>query len=222
MPWRAPLLTLKGSLMKHTTTVLVSSTVVAAALALTGCAASSTTDSGMNGSGMSSSSSMPGMGDSSAGPTASGSFTAQDVTFVQEMLPHHAQAVQMSDMLLSKGSGVNTKVVALATKIKQEQSPEITEMTGWLKGWNKSASGMSGSMTGMMSSSDMTTLDKASAADAGKLYLTQMMQHHTGAIDMAKTELGKGTNPEAVTLARSIVGSQSAEITRMKDLLASL
>jgi uncharacterized protein (DUF305 family) len=208
--------------MNRTKTLLVSSTVLAAALALTGCATSSTTGSGMNGSGMSSSSSMPGMGDSSAGPAASGSFNAQDVTFVQEMLPHHKQAVQMSDMLLGKGSGVNAKVVALATKIKQEQSPEITEMTGWLKGWNKSTSGMSGSMTGMMSSSDMATLDKASAADAGKLFLTQMMQHHTGAIDMAKTEISKGTNPDAVSLAKSIVTSQSAEITQMKDLLASL
>ncbi len=208
--------------MNRTKTLLVSSTVLAAALALTGCATSSTTGSGMNGSGMSSSTSMPGMGDSSASPAASGSFNTQDVTFVQEMLPHHKQAVQMSDMLLSKGSGVNAKVVALATKIKQEQSPEITEMTGWLKGWNKSTSGMSGSMTGMMSSSDMTTLDKASAADAGKLYLSQMMQHHTGAIDMAKTEISKGTNPDAVSLAKSIVTSQSAEITKMKDLLASL
>lgn len=206
--------------MNRTKTLLVSSAVLAATLALAGCSNASQPGSGMKGSGMSSS--MAGMNDSSAGPTASGAFNSQDVTFVQQMLPHHQQAVTMSDMLLEKGSGVNTDVVALATRIKKEQSPEITEMKSWLKGWNKSASGMSGSMTGMMSGSDMTALDDATASAAGKLFLTQMIQHHTGAIDMAETEVAKGKNTNAIALAKGIITSQSAEITQMKDMLASL
>lgn len=197
--------------MNRTKTLLVSSTVLAATLALAGCAQSS--DSG-SGSGMNHSS-------SSAG--ASDSFNDQDVAFAQMMLPHHKQAVGMSDMLLAKGSGVNADVSALATKIKAEQSPEITELTGWLKDWKQStSSSMSGSMSGMMSDGDMAALDKASASDAGKLFLTQMMEHHTSAVDMAKTEVSKGKDKDAVALAKSIVSSQSAEITQMKDMLASL
>ncbi|KQQ28636.1 DUF305 domain-containing protein [Frondihabitans sp. Leaf304] len=196
--------------MNRTKTLLVSSTVLAATLALAGCSASSSSGSGMSGMGHSSSA------------AASDSFNDQDVTFAQMMLPHHKQAVEMSDMLLAKGSSVNADVVALAEKIKAEQSPEIIKLSGWLKDWNQSSAGMSGSMSGMMSDGDMAALDKASGADGGKLFLTQMMQHHTGAITMAKTEVTKGKNADAVALAKSIVSSQSAEITQMKDLLASL
>jgi uncharacterized protein (DUF305 family) len=102
------------ALMNRMKTLLVSSTVLAASLALTGCSTSSNTGSGMTG-----------MDHSSTSASASVSFSDQDVTFTLEMLPHHKQAVEMSDMLLSKGSSVNADVIALATKIKAEQSPEI-------------------------------------------------------------------------------------------------
>jgi uncharacterized protein (DUF305 family) len=196
--------------MNRKKALIISSTVLAAALALTGC------------SGTSNSGSMPGM-DMSSSSATSGTFNTQDVTFAQMMLPHHKQAVEMSNMLLAKGGAVDPKVSALATKIKAEQTPEIMTLTLWLKDWNKSTSmSMSGSMGGMMSDGDMNALDKASAADAGKLFLTQMVQHHTGAIDMAQTEISKGKNAAAVKMAKSIVSSQSAEITEMKDMLATM
>ncbi len=53
--------------------------------------------------------------------------------FAQMMLPHHKQAVEMSDMLLAKGSGVDTDVAGLAKQINAEQSPEIKQLTSWLK-----------------------------------------------------------------------------------------
>ncbi len=195
--------------MNRTKTLIISSTILAAALALTGC------------SGTTKSASSPGM-DMSSSSASAASFNTQDVTFAQMMLPHHKQAVEMSNMLLAKGGAVDPKVSALATKIKSEQTPEIMTLTLWLKDWKKSTSSMSGSMGGMMSDSDMNALDKASAANAGKLFLTQMIQHHTGAIDMAKTEVAKGKNAAAVKMANSIVSSQSAEITEMKDMLASM
>jgi uncharacterized protein (DUF305 family) len=204
------------NLMNRTKTLLISSTILAASLALAGCSTSSNSGSGMSDSGMT------GMDHSSSSASASDSFNDQDVIFTQQMLPHHEQAVEMSDMLLSKGSSVDSDVIALATKIKAEQSPEITTMKGWLKTWNQSTTSMGGSMTGMMSDSDMSDLDGATAADAGKLFLTQMTEHHTGAIDMATTEIRKGKDKEAIALARSIVSSQSAEIARMKDLLGTL
>jgi uncharacterized protein (DUF305 family) len=77
-------------------------------------------------------------------------------------------------------------------------------------------------MTGMMSSADMSALNDASAAAAGKLYLTQMIQHHEGAIEMARSEVAKGKNSDVMALAERIISSQSAEIAQMKGMLASL
>ena len=71
--------------------------------------------------------------------TASKDFNDQDVLFVQGMLPHHEQAVEMSDMILAK-DGIDPQVVEIAQKIKDEQEPEINLMTGWLEDWDASAS----------------------------------------------------------------------------------
>lgn len=142
--------------------------------------------------------------------------------FAQMMLPHHQQAIEMSNILLAKGSSVDADVVALATTIKQEQGPEIPTLSGWLKDWNqKTSSSMGPSMTGTMSEADLSTLNNATGSEAGKLFLTEMIQHHTGAIDMANAEVSQGKNPNAIALAMSIVKSQSAEISKMKVLLAS-
>ncbi|MFJ4220520.1 DUF305 domain-containing protein [Curtobacterium luteum] len=163
---------------------------------------------------------------SSSSTSAALAHNDQDVMFAQMMLPHHQQAVEMSDMLLAKGSGVDTGVTDLAKQIKAEQSPEIKQLTGWLEGWGEPAesehSGMGHSMSGMMSDSDMNGLDQASAKDAAKLYLEQMVQHHKGAVDMAKTEVDKGKNTKAVAMAKSIVSSQTEQITQLQDMLASL
>jgi uncharacterized protein (DUF305 family) len=171
-----------------------------------------------------------GSSDSSSSSTSAASVhNDQDVMFTQEMRAHHQQAIEMSDMLLDKGSDVDADVVTLAKQIKAEQAPEIKTMTGWLKAWGEptEASSMSGmdhsSMSGgMMSDSDMDALDKASAADAGKLYLEQMVEHHTSAVDMAKIEVDKGKNTDAIAMAKSIVSSQTEQITQMKDMLASM
>ncbi|MGC5168732.1 DUF305 domain-containing protein [Luteimicrobium sp. DT211] len=162
---------------------------------------------------------------SSASASSSASaHNDQDVMFAQGMLPHHEQAIEMSDMLLKKGDGVDPDVVTLAKQIKTEQQPEITKLTGWLKDWDaaNSMSGMDHSMSGMMSDSDMTALDTASATDAGQLFLQQMVEHHTSAVDMAKAEVDKGKNTDAVAMAKSIVSSQTEQITQMQDMLSSM
>lgn len=170
-----------------------------------------------------------GSSDSSSSSSAESTHNDQDVTFAQGMLPHHQQAIEMSDMLLDKGSDVDPDVVTLAKQIKAEQAPEIKTMTSWLKAWGEptemsSMSGMDHSSMsgGMMSDDDMDALEQASAADAGKLYLEQMVQHQSSAVDMAKTEVAKGKNSEAIALAKSIVSSQTEQITQMKDMLSSM
>ena len=136
------------------------------------------------------------------------------------MIVHHEQAVEMSDLVLEK-DGVDPEVVSLAQQIKDAQQPEIETMSGWLEDWGQPSSGMDGmDHSGMMmSDDDLAALEAASGGDAGPLFLEQMIEHHQGAIDMARDQIGDGRNPDAVALAEQIVADQTAEIAVMQDLL---
>jgi uncharacterized protein (DUF305 family) len=198
----------------------LSVTAAAAAIALSGCASGSGGGS-MPGMDMGGSSSAP----ISSAPAAAVDHNAADTMFAQMMIPHHKQAVEMSDIMLKK-QDLNPEVAALATKIKAEQGPEIEKLTKWLSDWDEPAA-MSGSMSGggmdgMMGEEDMKKLDAAQGTEAAQLFLTQMIAHHEGAVTMAKTETADGKNPDAVQLSKDIVASQEAEIQEMKDLLDSL
>jgi uncharacterized protein (DUF305 family) len=105
---------------------------LAASLGLAGCAADSGNpgSNGMHGTAHASSSPMTGMMSDAAAE-----HNQADIMFAQMMIPHHAQAVEMSDIVLAK-PGLPAEITALATKIKDAQAPEIETMTGWLKTWN--------------------------------------------------------------------------------------
>ncbi|WP_431230711.1 DUF305 domain-containing protein [Paenarthrobacter nicotinovorans] len=194
----------------------LSATALAAAIALAGCASGS-------GAGSSGTSMPMDHGSSSASaPVAAAEHNAADVTFAQMMIPHHAQAVQMSEMMLKK-QDIPAAVTALATKIKAAQGPEIDMMTGWLKSWNEPTMMSTGhSMNGMMGDEDMNKLAAAQGTEAARLFLQQMTAHHEGAIMMAKTENTAGKNADALKLSKDIVSAQEAEIQEMQKLLATL
>ncbi|MDQ3105622.1 MAG: DUF305 domain-containing protein [Actinomycetota bacterium] len=153
---------------------------------------------------------------------------ATDVDFAQGMIPHHAQAIEMSDLLLAK-DGLNPQVAKLAARIKAEQGPEIETMTGWLQLWDEGVPATTGMtmgegspMEGMLTEQDLADLEAAPADEASRLFLQQMTEHHSGAISMAARETAGGTYPDAIALAEGIIQTQQAEITAMKDLLARL
>ena len=157
-------------------------------------------------------------------PSASASFNEADVTFAQMMIPHHEQAVEMSDVLLAK-DGINQQVVDLAIQIKAAQEPEITQLKEWLTTWGSDAGGMSGmdhGTDGMMSADDMTALEGASGVEASKLFLNQMAVHHEGAIAMAQLNLDEGLSSDAQAMATAIVSTQTDEIATMKNILGTL
>ena len=172
-----------------------------------------------------------------AGPTAESSNSAEttvpavfndaDVLFAQMMLPHHEQAVKMSDDLLTK-DGIDQGVLDLAGEVKAPQTPEIVQLKSWLTEWNaddNSMSGMGGmgdGSNGMMSDEDMMALQDASGTDASGLFLTQMTAHHQGAVAMAQLEVDNGENSDAQAMAANIVKTQTAEIAVMAKLLATL
>ena len=194
--------------------------VLAASLGLAGCAADSGS-SGGNTMPMNHGSSGP---MSSMMPDASADHNPADIMFNQMMIPHHAQAVEMSDLMLAK-QDIPADVTALATKIKDAQAPEIETMTGWLQEWKVPTmmSDHSGhGMGGMVDASGMEQLKDAQGTEAVRLFLEHMIGHHEGAIDMAQQEIGAGKHPGTIQLARDIVTSQEAEIAQMKEMLAGL
>ncbi|WP_104180063.1 DUF305 domain-containing protein [Arthrobacter sp. B0490] len=189
---------------------------------------------GMDGMGESSAAAAPGAttgSTSGASDEAVAEHNDADVMFAQMMIPHHEQAVEMSDMMLSK-DGITPEITDLATKIKDAQGPEIETMTGWLEAWGEPmdpedgmeghSMGGSGSMDGMMSEDQLSELEAAEGTDASRLFLDAMTAHHEGAVGMAQDEIDDGENPEAIELAETIVETQNAEITEMKELLAGL
>lgn len=218
----------------HKSRFVVTATALATALALGAC--SSNSANSQNTSSMSSSAAASPSSPSADGTQAQAHNDA-DIAFAQGMIPHHQQAIEMSDMLLAK-QGIDPRVVSLANQIKAAQEPEIQQLQGWLADWDaaptttstSSGGGMPdmpghdmGSMGGgMMSEQDMAALRNAQGIEASRLFLTQMIEHHKGAIAMAQTELNSGQFSPAVELARSIVSSQQKEIDTMQQMLGSL
>ncbi|AEG44671.1 DUF305 domain-containing protein [Isoptericola variabilis] len=147
-----------------------------------------------------------------------------DVTFAQMMIPHHEQAVEMSDVVLA-ADGVDPEVAELAEQIKAAQQPEIDQLRSWLDEWDAPEQPHGGhdhgAMDGMMSQDDLTALADADGADASRLFLEQMIEHHEGAIAMAETEVSDGTHDGAVAMAEEIIATQQDEIDRMREMLAS-
>lgn len=196
----------------NTTTriVIASSSLLIVSLALTGCTINI---GGTDSNGM--------MNDSMMGNNQSTSdFTGTDIMFAQMMIPHHQQAVDMST--LAETHTTNPEILALAKQIKDAQAPEIEQMTAWIDSTGAGMDmGHDMGMGGMLSEEQMAALGNAQGADFDKLYLEGMIGHHQGALDMAKM-IENSTNAEAKTLAANIMTSQTAEIEKMKQMLAAM
>ena len=203
--------------MTSTRTILAASAALVAALTLASCATTEVA-----------SVSEPAATAPATEPDADATqFNEADIMFAQMMIPHHQQAVEMSDTLLAK-TGISAETVALAEEIKAAQEPEIAQLNGLLVAWgfdemttDDDMAGMDHS-SGMMTDDDMAALDDATGPDAERLYLEQMIEHHEGAIDMASPQIIDGSNADAVALAESIASAQQKEISEMKKLLAAI
>ncbi|MGY0068383.1 DUF305 domain-containing protein [Streptomyces sp. QTS137] len=164
---------------------------------------------------------------SASAEDTAGAHNGQDVSFAQEMIPHHQQAVQMAEMAATQAS--SPEVEDLASRIEKAQGPEIETMSGWLESWGEDVpSSMPGmhhgssdasGMPGMMDPEDMDELMKASGKGFDTMFLTMMVEHHEGAVEMAATEKDEGRYGPAKKLAGDIITAQTAEIEEMNKLL---
>lgn len=158
-------------------------------------------------------------------------FNDADVSFATDMIPHHQQAVEMAEMAADHAGSPEVK--RLADDIAAAQGPEIDKMTGWLEARGQDApmgtmdhgdmghGDAAGGMPGMMDAETMNELAKATGDEFDQLFLTSMIDHHEGAIEMARTEQANGDNPDALELAERVEKDQQAQIQKMKDMLSS-
>ena len=137
--------------------------------------------------------------------------------FAEMMIPHHEQAIEMSDIALSKST--NPEIIKLATEIKNAQEPEIQLMKSW-EGVDASMH-MGHTMMGMLDEQEIADLKSASGKDFDRLFLEGMIKHHEGAIDMAGM-IDDSKNQEVSDLGKAIIDAQSAEIKVMQELLKNL
>ena len=166
------------------------------------------------------------MGDSSAkgmnNSQSASDLEMNEYMFAEMMIPHHQQAVDMSDLALKKST--NPKILDLAQRIKSAQSSEIIQMQSWLGGKeaNSMMSDHSGhSMGGMLTEEEFSKLESSSGVTFDTLFLEGMIVHHEGAIDMAQM-IKDTTTQEVNEFGLNVVEVQSEEIREMKEILESL
>jgi uncharacterized protein (DUF305 family) len=171
----------------------------------------------------------PGEGAVTGGPVSPATTqpTPADIAFMQMMVPHHAQAVEMSE--LAGRYATDPRVRSLAARIRAAQGPEILMMSAWLEEHGIPASadgahqhgghGGSTQMMGMLTPQQMDELAAARGARFDRLFLEGMIRHHEGAVRMANTVAARGIDVRVAELAGDVSITQNAEIARMRDLL---
>ena len=153
------------------------------------------------------------------GHNSNSQMVGSDAMFLQMMIPHHEQAVVMSDLALSTSKDAD--VLKLAKQIRDAQAPEIIKMQGWLSDAGLSEDpghSMGNGMGGMLSDSDLSALKGSTGKAFDKLFLAGMIAHHEGAIDMVMM-IENSQDSDVKRLGQDIVKSQTAEIELMKELL---
>jgi uncharacterized protein (DUF305 family) len=184
-------------------------------------------------------------------PVASApSTTSVEAGFARDMQEHHSQAVEMA--LIIRDNTDDPDVRLLAYDIATSQSQQAGQMFGWLSVWNLPQTaaepsmiwmtrspisggggheGMTdgaadhtpgGLMPGMATAAQLEELRSLTGTDAERLFLTLMIAHHKGGVEMARALLERSNEPVVRSLATGVVSSQSGEITYMEDLLAAL
>ncbi|HET7603244.1 MAG TPA: DUF305 domain-containing protein [Gemmatimonadales bacterium] len=152
-------------------------------------------------------------------------YTVPDVEFMQGMIAHHAQAIYMSN--LAEAHHADSRVLRLAEKIAQSQIAEIRIMQDWLSRNGQavpdSSSWRTMHMAGMLTPAQLDSLDAASGPAFDHAYLTYMIQHHEGALQMVKDLFatpGAAQDIDVNVFANDVVTVQTAEIGAMERMLS--
>ncbi len=150
--------------------------------------------------------------------------TEADVRFMQGMIAHHAQAIHMSRLAAARGA--SPRLLRLAQKIDLSQAGEIALMQDWLRAHGQFAPDTSSwrtmTMDGMLTASELATLEGTRGDEFDSLYLQLMIRHHEGALKMVADLLATPRAAQDVdvnVLANEIEATQMAEIATMRQML---
>ena len=156
---------------------------------------------------------------SGSSDSSSNGFTGADTMFLQMMIPHHQQAINISELALQKSQ--NAELLELAKVIIRDQKSEIAQMKAWLDqaGASEDLGHSMDGMGGMLSDEDLAALDEATGKNFDTLWLKGMIGHHDGAIHMSEM-IRDASNLEIKAFGEKIAKDQSAQITQMKKMLA--
>jgi uncharacterized protein (DUF305 family) len=156
-------------------------------------------------------------------------FTPADVKFMQGMIGHHAQALEMTALLPSRTA--NPDMLLLARRIDISQRDEIKMMQTWLTDRGQELPGPhahhmpGGMMPGMLTPEEMSRLAAAKGKEFDRLFLEGMIRHHDGALTMVKelfAQPGAGQESDIFAFASDVDADQRMEIVRMSALLKEL
>ncbi len=143
-----------------------------------------------------------------------------EIMFAQMMIPHHEQAISMSETALKKSR--NQDILKLSRQIKSLQSSETSQLTYWLKATDSSMTmDHDMQMSGMLTVKELASLKRLTGTQFDRIFLQLMIKHHQGALEMLDL-ISDSKNTEAKALAKAIKSAQSKEITAMKLLLNKL
>jgi uncharacterized protein (DUF305 family) len=146
-------------------------------------------------------------------------FNDTDVRFLQDMILHHRQGIEMAKLV--DGRSQRPELVALATRIIASQGSEIGTMQGWLARWNRPAPAVEGmgqdqrQVPGMLALGQLDWLATLTGAQFDLGFVTMMRTHFGGGLEVAGSELRSGSSAEVRVLATRMVADQQAEIRRL-------
>ena len=165
--------------------------------------------------------------------------TSAEAGFARDMQTHHGQAVQMSLLVAERTE--DPAIRTFANDIATSQQQQAGQMFAWLQLWGLSPTGSQAPMAwmgsdhhgattpagekvpmpGMASESDLARLTAARGVEADRIFLTLMIAHHRGGVEMADAVLARSDRKEVVILAKAMKSAQTSEITAMQEMLAA-
>ena len=148
-------------------------------------------------------------------------YTGADIMFLQMMIPHHQQAVDISNLALKTSK--DAELLALATTIRDAQTTEIAQMKSWL---TEAGAGLDmghsmDGMGGMLDDTELSALAAATGKNFDVLWLKGMIGHHDGAIHMT-TMIRDASNKDIKAFGENVIKNQSEQITQMEAMLKRL
>ena len=151
----------------------------------------------------------------------SSDYTGADIMFLQMMIPHHQQAIDISNLAMKTSK--DAELLALAKIIASDQAAEITKMKAWLAeaGAGLDAGHSMDGMGGMLDGAELSALRAETGTKFDILWLTGMTGHHDGAIHMT-TMIRDASNPDIKAFGEKVIADQSAQIEQMRKMIKRL